>query len=149
MKIRWVDGEQVTWRRDARAGKPIEILDATANSNGSVQAEVPRHVSVAALKVEEEPSQMDWEDNPVRTDARRCREQAMLTTASDLPIWTAVATGHGADRKWGFLAHGRVPVREFMERDQKIISAGRLSNSVSARTVRADSPLRNHFHSPG
>jgi hypothetical protein len=60
VKIQRVDGEQVTWRRDARAGKPIEILDATANSNGSVQAEVPRHVSVAALKVEEEPSQRDW-----------------------------------------------------------------------------------------
>jgi hypothetical protein len=59
VKIRWVDGEQVTWRRDARAGKPIEILDALANRDGSVQAEVPRHVLSAAPEVEEEPSQTD------------------------------------------------------------------------------------------
>ena len=28
VKIRWDDGEQVTWRRDSLAGRPIEILDA-------------------------------------------------------------------------------------------------------------------------
>jgi hypothetical protein len=27
VKIRWDDGEQVTWRRDSLAGRPIEILD--------------------------------------------------------------------------------------------------------------------------
>src|ERR1022692_4621468 len=26
VKIRWDDGEQVTWRRDSLAGRPIEIL---------------------------------------------------------------------------------------------------------------------------
>ena len=29
VKIRWDDGEQVTWRRDSLAGRPIEILDPT------------------------------------------------------------------------------------------------------------------------
>jgi hypothetical protein len=28
VKIQWDDGEQVTWRRDSLAGRPIEILDA-------------------------------------------------------------------------------------------------------------------------
>jgi hypothetical protein len=28
VKIRWDDGEQVTWRRDSLAGRPIQILDA-------------------------------------------------------------------------------------------------------------------------
>src|ERR1700722_7160154 len=28
-KIKGEDGEQVTWRRDSLAGRPIEILDAT------------------------------------------------------------------------------------------------------------------------
>jgi hypothetical protein len=28
VKIRWDDGEQVTWRRDSLAGRPVEILDA-------------------------------------------------------------------------------------------------------------------------
>src|SRR5271157_4385424 len=27
VKIRWDDGEQVTWRRDSLAGRPIEIID--------------------------------------------------------------------------------------------------------------------------
>jgi HB1, ASXL, restriction endonuclease HTH domain len=31
VKIRWNDGEQVTWRRDSLAGRPIEILDEGAN----------------------------------------------------------------------------------------------------------------------
>src|SRR5260370_22417132 len=28
VKVRWDDGEQVTWRRDSLAGRPIEIVDA-------------------------------------------------------------------------------------------------------------------------
>jgi hypothetical protein len=36
VKITWDDGEQVTWRRDALADKPIEFLDA-----GDDQAETP------------------------------------------------------------------------------------------------------------
>ncbi len=30
VKIKWDDGEQVTWRRDSLASRPIEILDAEA-----------------------------------------------------------------------------------------------------------------------
>jgi hypothetical protein len=60
VKSQWVDGERVTWRCAALAGKPIEILDATANREGSVPAEVPGHASVAALEVEGQPSQTDW-----------------------------------------------------------------------------------------
>src|SRR5205807_9282163 len=28
VKIRWDDGEQVTWRRDSLADRPVEILDS-------------------------------------------------------------------------------------------------------------------------
>src|SRR5260370_835857 len=28
VKVQWDDGEQVTWRRDSLAGRPVEILDA-------------------------------------------------------------------------------------------------------------------------
>src|SRR3954454_12360861 len=34
LKIQWDDGEQVTWRRDSLADRPIEILDADAPSPG-------------------------------------------------------------------------------------------------------------------
>ena len=33
VKIRWNDGEQVTWRRDSLVGRPIEILDAADDAN--------------------------------------------------------------------------------------------------------------------
>ena len=32
LKIKWDDGEEVTWKRDALASKPIEFLDADAGS---------------------------------------------------------------------------------------------------------------------
>src|SRR5262249_53949573 len=41
VKIRWDDGEQVTWRRDALAGKPIEIFDADTVLAESVPTETP------------------------------------------------------------------------------------------------------------
>jgi hypothetical protein len=37
VKIKWTDGEQVTWKRDSLATRPIEILDA----DDSAQTETP------------------------------------------------------------------------------------------------------------
>jgi hypothetical protein len=39
VKIRWDDGEQVTWRRDSLAGRPIEILDAEQAGDDGPSAE--------------------------------------------------------------------------------------------------------------
>jgi hypothetical protein len=39
VKIQWDDGEQVTWRRDSLAGRPVEILDAEAAGDGQVATE--------------------------------------------------------------------------------------------------------------
>jgi hypothetical protein len=33
VKIKWDDGEQVTWKRDSLVGRPIEILDAVAEDD--------------------------------------------------------------------------------------------------------------------
>src|SRR5580692_3969278 len=41
VKIQWEDGEQVTWKRDSLAGRPIEILDADAASDKTTQTEAP------------------------------------------------------------------------------------------------------------
>jgi hypothetical protein len=41
VKIRWEDGEQVTWRRDSLAGRQLEMLDADTASNESLPAEPP------------------------------------------------------------------------------------------------------------
>jgi hypothetical protein len=37
VKIKWDDGEQVTWKRDSLAGRPIQILDAEA-AGGETEA---------------------------------------------------------------------------------------------------------------
>jgi hypothetical protein len=51
VKIRWNDGEQVTWRRDALAGKLIELLDPSAASNEDPQTEAPAEVSASEPNV--------------------------------------------------------------------------------------------------
>lgn len=38
VKIRWDDGEQVTWRRDSLAGRPIKILAADGDEDQSVSS---------------------------------------------------------------------------------------------------------------
>jgi hypothetical protein len=61
VKIQWEDGEQVTWRRDALAGKPIELLDTAAANNESPQTETPVEVSVSEQDVAAERPQTDQE----------------------------------------------------------------------------------------
>jgi hypothetical protein len=39
VKVRWDDGEQVTWRRDSLAGRPLEILDAGDGNQAPPPAE--------------------------------------------------------------------------------------------------------------
>src|SRR5437867_3317779 len=43
VKVRWDDGEQVTWRRDGLAGRPVEILepDDGGPAQDPVQAPAP------------------------------------------------------------------------------------------------------------
>jgi hypothetical protein len=63
VKIQWDDGEQVTWRRDALASKPIDILDSAAARNESPSTEASAEVSdseqnVATELPETNPQQM-------------------------------------------------------------------------------------------
>jgi hypothetical protein len=44
LKIRWDDGEQVTWRRDSLADRPIEILDATSDDDQQEAPTVPEQI---------------------------------------------------------------------------------------------------------
>ncbi len=41
VKIKWDDGEQVTWRRDSLAGRPIEILDAASDEDQQAAPTAP------------------------------------------------------------------------------------------------------------
>jgi hypothetical protein len=64
VKIHWDDGEQVTWRRDALAEKPIVILDTAASSNQSPQTEAPGEVSISEHNVATELSETNPQQMP-------------------------------------------------------------------------------------
>ena len=51
LKIRWEDGEQVTWRRDSLAGRPLEFLETSGDENENA-ATCPSEQAAAELPVE-------------------------------------------------------------------------------------------------
>jgi hypothetical protein len=55
VKIRWDDGEQVTWRRDSLAGKPVEILGEDNAPAESVPTETPTAAAATEQVVAEVP----------------------------------------------------------------------------------------------
>jgi hypothetical protein len=54
VKITWDDGEQVTWRRDSLAGRPIEILVGGDDQPAAEQAALPQAEQVASPQAEQE-----------------------------------------------------------------------------------------------
>ena len=94
VKIQWDDGEQVTWRRDALAAKPVEFLDADADRGDDPQAEAPMAATEQTATVVE-VSQAESEgplatveqagatEVAVTPSAPRAQEQA--TTTTELP----------------------------------------------------------------
>src|SRR5205807_8117293 len=59
VKIQWHDGEQVTWRRDSLAGRPIEILDADGLSDEPAQTDPPRAAPTEEPTTPTEPPTQD------------------------------------------------------------------------------------------
>src|SRR5262245_18042199 len=45
VKIRWDDGEQMTWRRDSLSDRPIKILDAAGDEGLPVAPDVPEQAA--------------------------------------------------------------------------------------------------------
>jgi hypothetical protein len=48
VKIRWDNGEEITWRRDTLAWRPIDFLDAAADTAGAQQPEQPPVTTASA-----------------------------------------------------------------------------------------------------
>src|SRR6516225_6409283 len=69
VKIKWDDGEQVTWKRTELASKPLEFLDADQEAEGDLQPEVP------AVEPAPEP--------PVAPGASTVEEQVAAPAATD------------------------------------------------------------------
>jgi hypothetical protein len=108
VKIQWDDGEQVTWKRDALATKPLEILDAdraddqtpapaatdaaaeSAAANAAEQPAAP--ADTAAVELTATLEQARGESAIMPTTAEQPHEEPASTTAPAEPTATEVAT---------------------------------------------------------
>jgi hypothetical protein len=77
VKIRWHDGEQVTWRRDSLAGRPIEILEASGGESEhavacpseQAETELPADLAATAPVVTEESTEPTLTEPPEMAEA--------------------------------------------------------------------------------
>jgi len=99
VKIRWDDGEQVTWRRDALASKPIEILDAADEAGQPVAPTILDDAEPAAATelppVKEEPTTLPQAtalDPAVAEPTAATPEPANAQSQSSVPEPTAEHT---------------------------------------------------------
>src|SRR5262245_40989926 len=74
VKVQWDDGEQVTWRRDSLAGRPIEILDPAGEAEQA--ATIPEPADVGQSDTAEE---LAIEQPPVPSALEE------VTTGKELP----------------------------------------------------------------
>ena len=89
VKIRWDDGEQVTWRRDSLSGRPIEIL---AEGSGEEQAVAPisceKNASFGLPQTEAEvaPTAEQEFSSPEQPIAEPPAESAAAPTPAEQPV---------------------------------------------------------------
>jgi hypothetical protein len=82
VKIRWTDGEQVTWRRDSLASRPIEILEpsddeqehAAACASEQVATALPVDLTSTAPIVTEESTEPTLAEPPESAEAGACEQ---------------------------------------------------------------------------
>jgi hypothetical protein len=91
VKFQWEDGEQVTWRREELASKPVEILDAAAASNESPQTEASEKASASDQDAAAELAQADQEETR-RKDEQVPAAEASAESAPQAQEQTPVAT---------------------------------------------------------
>jgi hypothetical protein len=72
VKIRWSDGEQVTWRRDSLADRPIEIVegseDQSTSAIDSTTREPTEQIESPPVETEEVPTTAGAEASPLQPD---------------------------------------------------------------------------------
>jgi hypothetical protein len=87
VKVRWDDGEQVTWRRDALASRPVEILDAEAEEDRRPPAEPPATGQTAATELPlAEPPPDDTPTMPGATAATGGALRQPAVAPPDVPV---------------------------------------------------------------
>jgi HB1, ASXL, restriction endonuclease HTH domain len=84
VKIKWDDGEEITWRRDSLAWRAIEILDADATAREEQPAAAPVAEQVEQLTTESAPEQ--------GTPAEQPAAEPEQVAPTELPAPVAVST---------------------------------------------------------
>jgi HB1, ASXL, restriction endonuclease HTH domain len=104
VKIHWDDGEQVTWKRDALATRPLEILDvagaddqtpapaATDSAEGSTASTVAEQPAAPALEPTATTEQAQAEPETIAATTERPLAEEEITPATADPTATETAT---------------------------------------------------------
>jgi len=93
VKVKWDDGEQVTWRRDSLATRPIEIMDAEAEGEAATpETAAPEIAPVAATPAEApEPTTSVAEAATAQTTAAETPAEAPAKPAKKMSCLDAAA----------------------------------------------------------
>jgi hypothetical protein len=109
VKVKWDDGEQVTWKRDSLAGRPIEILDADSADQSAAPAATDATEGITAPTEAEQPAaptdaaaaeptatteqpQADPETTPTTADQPQAQPETTPATAEPTATQPAPAT---------------------------------------------------------
>jgi hypothetical protein len=98
VKIAWADGEQVTWKRDTLASRPIEILDGKGNDDQSAPPTIPATSEMAptADAPRTEPSAAPTIPEP-NLDEALPRAVAQTTDEQAAPVPASAEQEHGPE----------------------------------------------------
>lgn len=89
LKIRWDDGEQVTWRRDTLAEKPIEILDGSEDqSTSDVDSTTPEK----SEQIESPATEPEAGPTTPATEPLSLHPEQSVAEPADEPTATAIAS---------------------------------------------------------
>jgi hypothetical protein len=81
VKIKWDDGEQVTWKRDALAGRPIEIFAADNEDNETPALAVATEETTAIAEEEQPATTADAPVPTASTEQPQAEPEATPTSA--------------------------------------------------------------------
>jgi HB1, ASXL, restriction endonuclease HTH domain len=92
MKIKWNDGEQVTWRRDSLAGRPIEILSGDEDQAAAPTAEQTKPPQTADETAAAAPAATTTEPNAASADIAAATEAQPAAVGPEASPDPAAAT---------------------------------------------------------
>jgi hypothetical protein len=97
VKVQWDDGEQVTWRRDSLADRPIEILDPAGEEGqtGTIAPEAEVEQAIPAESPQAEPETAPPTE-PTPSDTKPATTEGVLLVPEPAEEQTALAIADGA-----------------------------------------------------